>query len=108
MWMDDKLTWRWVEDRPKNKEGKYIGLIGNPPTKKVIDYITINKNSVKLRPEDHWGGTGEHQLAIGVWDDDKYTPLNRNELEFYLVTYCWDDSPLECIPPHGKFITRVK
>jgi hypothetical protein len=42
------------------------------PTKKTIDYAQINypKQSFKL--------------AIGVWDDNKYLELHRDELDFHI------------------------
>lgn len=51
---------------PSLKDGE------QPPTKKKIDYAQINypKQSFKL--------------AIGVWDDDKYTKLHEDELAFHL------------------------
>lgn len=80
MWVDKKLYWVYVEDRKKGPDGKFIGFPLPVPTIKKIDYVTINKGVV-----DH-----EHKLAIGVWDDDKYTPLHRDELEFFTRQYTFD------------------
>ena len=37
------------------------------PTVKKLDYVDL----------------GSHKLCIGVWDNEKYTPLHRAELESY-------------------------
>ena len=42
------------------------------PTKKKIDYAKIKYHQSSFR------------LAIGVWDDDKYSELHRDELEFHV------------------------
>lgn len=42
------------------------------PTKKVIKYANIVYPQTSMR------------LAIGVYDDDKYTELNKNELDFHV------------------------
>jgi hypothetical protein len=59
-WQDKGLYWA-------NGEGP-------TPTKKTIDYAEIIYPN---NPETN------QKLAIGVWDDDKYTPLNRDELLFH-------------------------
>lgn len=56
-----KLYWAW-----RGKEDTTT----LPPTKKRLDYTTLRKDSPY-----------EMKLCIGVWDDEKYTLLNRNELE---------------------------
>lgn len=61
MWQDMKLYWAW---RGKTKD------ITPVPTKKRLDYVTLRKGSIC-----------EMNLCIGVWDDEKYTPLHREELE---------------------------
>ena len=48
--------------------------------KKVFDYVTINKGV-----QNH-----EHKLLIGVWEDDVYRPLNRDQLEFFATQYTFD------------------
>ena len=57
-WQDKGLYWA-------NGEGP-------TPTKKTIDYVEVKypKSSFKI--------------AIGVWDDDKYTELHRDELDFHV------------------------
>lgn len=52
----------------------YWSLQGNEqaPTKKVIKYANIVYPQTLMR------------LAIGVYDDDKFTELNRKELEFHV------------------------
>lgn len=79
-WVDQKLHWKWVEDRKKGVNGLFIGEIPPPPSNKRIDYVTIAKGVVGY----------EHNLAIGVWDDDIYTPVNRNDLEFHTRQYTFD------------------
>ena len=59
-WQDKGLYWA-------NGEGP-------TPTKKTIDYVEIIYPN---NPEKN------QKLAIGVWDDDKYTPLSRDELLFH-------------------------
>jgi len=71
-----------MEDRKKDSSGNFIGAIPVPPTTKRIDYVSVSKGVV-----GH-----EHSLAIGVWDDDKYTPINRDELEFFARQYTFDPS----------------
>ena len=49
--------------------------------KKVkYDYVTINKGVQNF----------EHKLLIGVWEDEVYRPLHRNELEFFTTQYTFD------------------
>lgn len=86
MWQDMKLYWAW---RGKNnpKDG--------PPTKKTIDYVTLHK-----------GTPCESKTAIGVWDNDKYTPLFRDELEFHLKRYAWEDEVP--FPMNGTPVKRIK
>lgn len=58
MWEDMGLYWAWrttSNGRPFHPS----------PTVKKLDYARV----------------GNMSLCIGVWDDDKYTPVNRNELE---------------------------
>ena len=61
-WEDKTLYWAW---RGADKES------GKPPTQKRINYATVtlsNKTS--------------YQLAVGVWDDDKYTEINQAEVDW--------------------------
>jgi hypothetical protein len=60
-WQDKGLYWA-------NGEGP-------TPTKKTIDYAEIIYPN---NPETN------QKLAIGVWDDDKYTELHRGELDFHV------------------------
>ena len=106
MWVDKKLYWSWVEDRQKNKDGGYDTPMPPPPTVKKIDYVTINKGAQLLVQGKGFSGTGEGKLAIGVWDDDKYTPLYRDQLEWHLVEYCFDDTPEEYRPVFGRLVKR--
>lgn len=69
MWEDMGLYWAW---RGKEKPTSW------PPTKKRIEYAEI----VHTYPYLNGPKKGEpvrSGLAVGVWDDDKYTPLNRGE-----------------------------
>lgn len=81
-WIDRKTYWHWVEDRKKDNRGELIGTIPPQPSIKKIDYVTINEGIV-----GH-----EHSLAIGVWDDDHYTPINRTDLEFFTRQYTFDET----------------
>lgn len=51
--------------------GTYWALRGSgpatPPTVKRLDYVQLKYQ----------------KLCIGVWDDDVYTPLNRDELKWH-------------------------
>ncbi len=108
-WKNDILYWTWVEDRKKDKNGNFIGEIPSLPTTKKIDYVTINKNStLLLNLDDQYLPGGEWRLAIGVWDDEKYTPLHRDQLESCLTTYVFSDTPIEYRPPHGILVDRPK
>ena len=57
-WQDKGLYWA-------NGEGP-------TPTQKSIDYVEI------IYPNT------QQSLAIGVWNDDKYTPMNRDELAWHI------------------------
>ncbi len=59
MWVDNGLYWS------AEASDKYP-----PPTEKTIDYAELCAYGV------------EWKLAVGVWDGDKYTPMNRDELEW--------------------------
>ena len=56
-WEDKILYWAWLGKEPS---------ITDVPTKKRIEYVKI------IGP-----GASLQKLACGVWNDDKYTPLNR-------------------------------
>lgn len=70
MWIDKKTYWAWNKPR-LDKDGKIIP-VPPTPTKKRLDYVSVN-----ISPN------GTQRLCIGVWDDDKYTPVNRDELEWH-------------------------
>lgn len=79
-WVDRQTYWHWIEDRKKASDGTFIGIMPPQPSVKKIDRVAINQ-----------GIPGsEFQLAIGVWDDDKYTPINRPDLEFFARQYTFD------------------
>jgi hypothetical protein len=60
MWQDMKMYWAWRGD------GKKILPV---PTQKRLDYATLFRGTeIKMK------------LCIGVWDDEVYTPLHRDEL----------------------------
>lgn len=65
-WEDMGLYWAW-RGAPEN-------YVDNPPTKKRIEYVTL-VSSVE-------GGLSL-KLACGVWDDDKFTPLYRDQISRY-------------------------
>lgn len=58
------------------------------------DYITINK-----------GFPNQMSLCIGIWEDDVYTPLNRDELEWHLISRCWDEDKEKY--PFAKPVARI-
>lgn len=106
-WLDKKLYWLWVEHRRPNSQGGFDEGMPPTPTEKRLDYVTINKGSVNLHPElPNVCDTGETRLVIGVWDDDRYTPLHRDELERHLKTFVFDDVPINLRPLHGQLIKR--
>ena len=107
MWVNKKLYWSWVEDRKKDEAGRYIGEIPDTPTEKRIDYVTVNEGSTLLHPDKAhmYLPTGESCLAIGVWGDEKYTPLNRDELTSALRTYAFKDAVEK--PIHGTLVRRL-
>lgn len=57
-WEDMGLYWAWRLKR----DGE---LRHPPPTVKKLDYLIL----------------GTTKICVGVWDDDKYTPVNREEAE---------------------------
>jgi len=92
MWIDNKTHWAW-KGPSYDKNGKF--LVTPMPTQKKLDYITINK-----------GLKNESKLCIGVWDDEKYMPLHRNELEWHMITRTFDanDAAWEC----SQLVVRPK
>ena len=79
-WVNRTTHWHWLEDRKKDSKGHFIGDIPQQPSVKRLDYATINSGTA-----GH-----EHKLAIGVWDDETYTPINRLDLEFFTRQYTFD------------------
>jgi hypothetical protein len=77
IWEDKKLYWALRG----NATAKSLAELPPPPTKKRLDYVTINK-----------GLPTEHRHCIGVWDDDIHTPLGRDEFEFHTKQYTFDPS----------------
>lgn len=78
MWTNEKLYWAWRESPAQEKKRVEMKISIPPtPTTKKLDYVTINAS----------GPGAKMQLCIGVWDDDRYTPLHRDELEFHLKQY---------------------
>jgi len=63
VWEDMGLYWAW---RAKKDGEPYRP----PPTTKTLDYVKVRTHAHVVQ-----------FLCIGVWDDDKYTPMNRKELE---------------------------
>lgn len=61
------MTW---ED--KGTHWAQRGTGGRPPTAKTIQYADIAHKEIQMR------------LATGVWDDNLYTPLFRNELAWHI------------------------
>lgn len=57
-WQDMKTYWAWRGTSIPNSK---------PPTKKTLDYVSV----------------GDHNLCMGVWDNENYTPLHQEDLEFY-------------------------
>ena len=58
VWEDMGMYWAW-RIRPNGRP------YHSPPTVKKLDYAKV----------------GSQSLCVGVWDDDKYMPLHRTELE---------------------------
>lgn len=79
-WIDQRLCWKWVEDRKKGADGLFIGEMPPVPSRKRIDYVTIGKDVIGF----------EYRLAVGVWDNNTYTPLHRDELERRTRQYTFD------------------
>lgn len=79
-WIDQRLYWKWVEDRKRGTDGLFIGEQPPAPSRKRLDYVTIGKDITGF----------EYKFAIGVWDNDAYTPLHRDELERRTRQYTFD------------------
>ena len=63
-WKDKILYWSWEYDEDED--------MPPPPTKKRIAYVEIQGIKVPQR------------IACGVWDDDKYTSLNTEEINWWV------------------------
>jgi len=70
MWEDMGLYWAWRGSIPDS---------GCPPTptQKRILYADVDYCYPYLNG-DRKGELVSHKLAIGVWDDNKYTKMNRD------------------------------
>ena len=79
MWQDMGLYWAWRGEIPKD---------GRPPapTRKHVEYAEIT-HTYRYLNGDKKGEFVRSRLAVGIWDDDKYTPINRGgsacEVEWY-------------------------
>lgn len=82
-WEDMKTYWAW-RGKPLEKEvdGKIVSYLPPMPTVKKLDYITINKDVQNFK----------HKLCIGVYDNDTYRPLHRDELESRTRQYTFDST----------------
>ena len=72
MWEDKVLYWIWRSKIAPTDEHMA------PPTKKRVEYATIIGPGKYLNGPDK-GKMSITRQAVGVWDDDKYTPLNRGD-----------------------------
>lgn len=83
MWQDMKLYWAW---RGNGSKG-----YSDPPTTKRIEYAEIVHSYPYLNGPNK-GSPVRSSLAVGVWDGDKYTPLNRGhsacEVEWFKNNGC--------------------
>lgn len=88
MWHDKILYWAWLAPIP---------LEGLPPTptKKRIHRARV-------------GNYFPHDLAIGVWDDSKYTPLYRGDSLGELGWYHKLGCRIELLGWHYKLDDRTK
>jgi hypothetical protein len=62
-WKDMGLYWAWMS----------LDAMTPPPTVKKREYVQIRHNTGLTMA-----------LCVGVFDDDKYTPMNRGELEWHV------------------------
>lgn len=62
MWQDMGLYWAW-----RGKERCF----SEPPTNKRLEYARINYQKITMR------------ICCGVFDDDKYTEINRDEIKWH-------------------------
>ena len=68
-WIDKGMYWYWITTAPEQKKMDAGTFVWPPtPTVKKLDYATVCQ-----------GTPSEHQMCIGVWDDDVYTELHRDE-----------------------------
>lgn len=65
-WQDMGMYWAWRKPS-HDKDGKVIPC-PPPPTVKRLQYITFTDFIPTMR------------LCVGVWDDDKFTELHRDEM----------------------------
>jgi len=85
-YQDMKTYWAWRgEPLEKEVNGKKVKYVPPTPTVKKLDYATNRLG---------------YSLCIGVWDDDKYTPLHRDELSSCMTQYTFD--------PNDKMAILVK
>ena len=74
-WVNRGMYWAWLEHRKRNQDGGYDEPMSPRPTKKTLEYVTVCFEGQRVITAD---------LCIGVYDDDKYTPLHRDEMAFWL------------------------
>jgi hypothetical protein len=70
MWQDMVMYWAWRgKERPQKEQA-------NPPTRKRLEYVKI-----------HYPNCHPEQMAMsiccGVFDDDKYRELHREEIKWH-------------------------
>lgn len=73
MWEDKILYWIWSGLLPPH--GKHT----RPPTKKQVEYARVGSPYHCLNGQNKGSAMPAFVLAVGVWDDDKYTLMNRDE-----------------------------
>lgn len=64
MWQDMKMYWAWRSLEPCDYD---------PPTNKRLAYANVRYERWNPKPLNL-------QICCGVFDDDKYTPLHRDEI----------------------------
>ena len=68
-WIDRKTFWEWTgPDSIWEEAEQLLRIIPPVPSIKKLDYISI----------------GDSRQCIGVWDDERYTPLFRKEFISFL------------------------
>ena len=60
----------------------YYLYASGPPTTKLVEYAEIT-HTYRYLNGDKKGEFVRSSLAVGVWDEDKYTPINRGEVEWF-------------------------